>query len=128
MFLSHHPEHNTAKEICEYACIKNSIASMTIDKLTKGGYLVKRNDARDRRIQRLAVTSMTDEIIADGESLKEWVKEVAFSDFTQEEREQFLNMLYRIQRSLWDTILEYRKAAKQSNHAGRRKEKEHAKI
>ena len=67
-FLGDNPERNTAKDICSCRCIKNSIASMTIDKLVNRGYIIRESDAKDRRIQRLKLTGEADPIVNENQT------------------------------------------------------------
>ena len=95
-FLGSHPERNTAKDICSYRFIKNSIASMTIDKLVNRGYIIRESDTKDRRIQRLKLTDKASPIVRDGGKMRQQFTDVVFEDFSQEEMELFLSMLDRI--------------------------------
>ncbi|WP_455057373.1 MarR family winged helix-turn-helix transcriptional regulator [Jutongia sp.] len=95
-FLGNHPDRNTAKDICSFRFIKNSIASMTIDKLVTRGYIVRECDAKDRRVQRLKLTGKAEPILEDGRRLRQQFNELIFEDFSEEEIEQFLAMLDRI--------------------------------
>ena len=95
-FLGDNPERNTAKDICSCRFIKNSIASMTIDKLVNRGYITRESDAKDRRIQRLKLTGEADPIVKDGRKMREQFTELIFEDFSREEIDLFLSMIDRI--------------------------------
>lgn len=103
-FLGHHPDKNTAKEICQYRCIKNSIVSMTIDKLVRGGYLIRNNDRKDRRIQRLQITEKAQPIVVQGDELVQDIKEAVLKGFTNEEKETLFEMLERIHHALQEMM------------------------
>lgn len=96
VFLGNNPERNTAKDICSCRFIKNSIASMTIDKLVNRGYIIRESDAKDRRIQRLKLTDEADPIVRDSRKMRQEFTDVIFADFSREEVELFLSMLERI--------------------------------
>lgn len=95
-FLGKYPDRNTAKDICSFRFIKNSIASMTIDKLVTKGYIVRECDTKDRRVQRLKLTKMAEPVIADSCEMRRQFQELIFEDFSEEEIELFLSMLDRI--------------------------------
>ena len=95
-FLGKNPDRNTAKDICSFRFIKNSIASMTIDKLVTKGYIVRECDTKDRRVQRLKLTKKAKPVIADSCEMHRQFQELIFEDFSEEEIELFLSMLDRI--------------------------------
>lgn len=95
-FLGMNPERNTAKDICNFRFIKNSIASMTIDKLVNMGYIVRESDVKDRRVQRLKLTAKAAPVIEDSRRVRQQFEEVLFEGFTKEEIELFFSMLDRI--------------------------------
>lgn len=95
-FLWENPDSNTAKDICNSRLIKNSIASMTIDKLVTKGYIVRECDPKDRRKQRLKLTQEAVPIVMDGKKMRRRFEELIFEDFSREEIDIFLGMLDRI--------------------------------
>ncbi len=95
-FLGNNPDRNTAKDICSCRFIKNSIASMTIDKLANRGYIIRESDSKDRRIQRLRLTEQAMPIVKDGQRMREQFTELIFEDFSREEIDLFLSMIDRI--------------------------------
>lgn len=105
-FLSRFPEHNTAKEICNVRCIKSSIASMTIDKLVKNEYLMRKSDPDDRRIQRLELMPKANDIIQDGICLRDQVMDILFQELTQEEHDLFFLVLDKIHDSVQKIVRE----------------------
>ena len=62
--------YNTAKDVCETRGIKKGIVSVTTERLVQSGYLIRKNDIHDRRIQRLCLTEKCQSIIADGREMQ----------------------------------------------------------
>ncbi|WP_370774903.1 MarR family winged helix-turn-helix transcriptional regulator [Roseburia sp.] len=67
LFIANNPMYNTAKDVCEIRGIKKGIVSVTTERLVQSGYLIRKNDIHDRRIQRLCLTEKCQPIIADGQ-------------------------------------------------------------
>ena len=51
LFIANNPMYNTAKDVCEIRGIKKGIVSVTTERLVQSGYLIRKNDIHDRRIQ-----------------------------------------------------------------------------
>lgn len=71
MFLANNPEYNTARDICEIRGIRTGMASVSVDFLVKGGYLLRQTDSDDRRITRLTLTGKSTEIIQEGRIIQQ---------------------------------------------------------
>ena len=69
LFIANNPMYNTAKDVCEIRGIKKGIISVTTERLVQSGYLIRKNDIHDRRIQRLCLTEKCQPIIADGREI-----------------------------------------------------------
>ena len=69
LFIANNPMYNTAKDVCEIRGIKKGIVSVTTERLVQSGYLIRKNDIHDRRIQRLCLTEKCQPIIADGREM-----------------------------------------------------------
>lgn len=54
--FANNPEYNTARDLCRLRGIKSGIVSVAVENLIEAGYLTRRVDVADRRIQRLEVT------------------------------------------------------------------------
>ena len=106
IFLSQFPEHNTAKEICSIRCIKSSNASMTIDKLVKNDFVMKKNDSADRRIQRLELTSKGESVARDGKKILKEFMGILFGDLTKEEYQAFFQIINKMHDSIVRAIRE----------------------
>ena len=70
LFIANNPMYNTAKDVCEIRGIKKGIVSVTTERLVQSGYLIRKNDIHDRRIQRLCLTEKCQPIIADGREMQ----------------------------------------------------------
>lgn len=86
MFLAVHPDQNTAKDICGIRGMKKGIVSVTLEHLEQDGYLERREDPEDRRIQRLYVTARSAKIIRDGKAQQKLFLTRTLSCLSQEER------------------------------------------
>lgn len=62
---------NTAKEISEYRSISKSLISKSINHLEKRKLLYSKHDSKDKRINRLYITSNANEIIDDLKNAQE---------------------------------------------------------
>ena len=71
LFLGHNPDHNTARDICEIRGIKTGIVSVVVEQLIQKGYLERKEDEKDRRIQRLFLTEASYNIVRAGENLQQ---------------------------------------------------------
>ena len=80
LFIANNPMYNTAKDVCEIRGIKKGIVSVTTERLVQSGYLIRKNDIHDRRIQRLCLTEKCQPIIADGREMQtHFFTEICFS-------------------------------------------------
>ncbi len=96
LFLANNPEYNTAKDICEVRGIKSGIASVVVEKLIKKGYLERKVDEHDRRINRIFITEAASETVEQAQKIqKEFFIEL-LEDVTAEEIEVFKQMLGKL--------------------------------
>lgn len=63
IFLSNNPNSNTAKELVVYLGVAKSLIARSIESLVKRSLLSIQLDENDHRVQRLTLTSSSDEII-----------------------------------------------------------------
>ena len=70
LFLANNPSYNTARDVCEIRGMKKGIVSVTTERLVKQGYLIRENDSADRRIQRLYLTKLCQEIVTEGKQMQ----------------------------------------------------------
>ena len=85
LFLANNPSYNTARDVCEIRGMKKGIVSVTTERLVKQGYLIRENDSADRRIQRLYLTKLCQEIVTEGKQMQRHFLEAITSELTEEE-------------------------------------------
>ena len=85
LFLANNPSYNTARDVCEIRGMKKGIVSVTTERLGKQGYLIRENDSADRRIQRLYLTKLCQEIVTEGKQMQRHFLEAITSELTEEE-------------------------------------------
>lgn len=96
MFLANNPKYNTARDVCRMRGIKTGIASVAVEQLIQMGYLERRTDPNDRRIQRLYVTDSAAELVERGREVQqEFAREVSCA-LTPEEFEQYMDLTEKI--------------------------------
>lgn len=92
MFLANNPRYNTARDLCQMRGIKTGIASVAVEQLIQMGYLERKTDAHDRRIQRLYVTDRADDLVLQGrQAQKEFAQTIA-NGLTQQEQETYFRL------------------------------------
>ena len=66
MFLSSHPENNTARDICSFRGLKSGLTSVVLEQLLQRGYLLRSEDPWDGRVKRLRLTEAAAPIVEEG--------------------------------------------------------------
>lgn len=92
MFLANNPQYNTARDLCQMRGIKTGIASVAVEQLIQMGYLERKTDARDRRIQRLYVTDRADDLIRQGRQVQQEFAQTIADGLTQQEQETYFRL------------------------------------
>lgn len=100
LFLANNPKFNTARDVCEIRGIKKGIVSVTVDHLVQTGYLIRKNDSADRRIQRLFLTEKCDYIISRGRKAQEDFFKSLTAPFTDEELTLYRNLTEKLRTSM----------------------------
>lgn len=103
LFLANHFEMNTAKDICGIRGMKKGIVSITLERLEKEGYVERRVDPTDRRIQRLYLTGRSRKIVAQGQRQQKKFYERLMSALTQEENERLRILTGKLKKQI-DTM------------------------
>lgn len=85
LFLGQHPDYNTARDICEIRGAKTGIVSVAVEQLIQKGFLERRADEKDHRIQRLFLTPEAGEVVAEGKSVCAGVRDRVCAGITAEE-------------------------------------------
>ncbi len=100
LFLANNPAYNTAKDVCEIRGIKKGIVSVTTERLVQSGYLLRKNDDADRRIQRLFLTEKCSPIITDGRKMQEHFFSSVTSALTEEELSLYIQISEKIREQI----------------------------
>lgn len=96
LFLANNPDYNTARDVCRMRGIKTGIVSVAVEQLIQMGYLERRTDPNDRRIQRLYVTGSAQELVRRGREVQqEFAREVSGA-LTPEEFERYMSLTEKI--------------------------------
>lgn len=63
MFLSNHPDLNSASDIAHYRNISKSLIAKSVESLCQKGYLATGKDKKDRRLVHLYLTEQSNEVV-----------------------------------------------------------------
>ena len=96
MFLANNPKYNTARDICRMRGIKTGIASIAVEQLIQMGYLERKTDPNDRRIQRLYVTENAAELVRQGREIQQEFAISITSALTREEMDVYFRLTEKI--------------------------------
>lgn len=96
MFLANNPQYNTARDLCRMRGIKTGIASVAIEQLIRMGYLERKTDCADRRIQRLYVTAAAQELVRRGREVQQEYAKMVSGALTEEELEIYFRLTDKI--------------------------------
>lgn len=99
-FLYNNPSVDTAADIAELRMLSKSNVSKAVESLIQKSLLQRRQDADDRRRIHLSLTSSATPITGEIELAREAFREKVFAGFSQQEREQFLDLNERIAQNL----------------------------
>lgn len=100
LFLGYNPEHNTARDICEIRGVKTGIVSVVVEQLIQKGYLERREDEKDRRIQRLFLTKESYDIVRAGEKIRKETHGLLCEGMTTEEKDTITRVLCKVAENL----------------------------
>lgn len=89
MFLFNNPEYNTARDICEIRGIRSGIASVAVENLAQNGYLERKRDTEDRRIQRLILTEKARKVTEEGRAAQKEFFDILCSGISREEMQMY---------------------------------------
>ena len=106
-FLMNHPNHDTARDICELRLLKKANVSVAIDKLMRRELLTRCPDAQDRRLMRLQMTEKAQPILAEIRAVQLQFDECVKRCMTPEEiaengrlMKKFMNRILEIGREM----------------------------
>ena len=97
MFFGDNPEHNTARDLCRMRSMKTGIVSVAIEQLTSNGFLERRTDSADRRIQRLCLTEKAIPLVEEGRAQRKRFFERLKQGMTAEEFEIYFHLTMKLQ-------------------------------
>ena len=100
MFFANNPEYNTARDVCCVRGIKSGLASVAIETLIDRGFLSSREDAKDRRIKRLEVTSAASGLVEEGRALQRRIAELVTAGIPKEELEVYWHVTEQMMRNI----------------------------
>ena len=96
MFLANNPQYNTARDVCRMRGIKTGIASIAVEQLIQMGYLERKTDPNDRRIQRLYVTEEAAELVKQGREVQQEFAQAITGALRPEEMELYFSLIEKI--------------------------------
>ncbi len=97
MFFADNPENNTARDLCRMRWMKTGIVSVAVEQLTAAGYLERRVDGNDRRIQRLYLTEKAQPLVEEGRAIRTRFFDRIRMGMTPEEFEVYFNLTMKLQ-------------------------------
>lgn len=100
MFCANNPCCNTARDICEVRGIKSGIASVAVESLIQGGWLVRERDVSDRRKYRLIPTKKAEDIIKDGRKIQKYFTDTLKMGVTDCEFDALNSLLSKIENNI----------------------------
>lgn len=103
-YLSSH-ENNTASDIAAELLFTKSHISLSVDTLTKKGYILKEADTCDKKVIHLSLTELTGQIVKELSDRRKEIETVFFQDFTDTEKEQLQKSLQKITNNIINSNL-----------------------
>lgn len=108
LFLANNPEYDTAKDISELHLLPKSCVSKAVDSLIRQGFLVSREDERDRRILHLSILPAAAGVVRDAQDSQQEFLSCAFRSFTEEERQTLDHLMLKLTENIRETLEKYR--------------------
>lgn len=105
LYLAHTKKNNTAKDIADNLMISKSHVSMSVNNLEKRGYLLRKNDDKDKKKLHLVLTEKSDIVVRDIKKIKNNVREKVLKDISVEELELVESISLRMRKNL-DLIMD----------------------
>ncbi|MGO4987752.1 MarR family winged helix-turn-helix transcriptional regulator [Gallicola sp. Sow4_E12] len=96
LFLENNPQYKSAQEIVEVRKIAKSHVSMTIKGLIEKGFLKKEKDPNNLRVYHLEILEEGKTVTVYGKKKQTKFFENLFSDFSEEEIEEFKRLYHRM--------------------------------
>lgn len=88
LFLSNNPSIDTSKQLVYFLDVSKGLICRSIDSLVKKGYVISEPDIKDRRIQRLKLSSNADPVIEQLSEVNRYIDTVVLEAVPKEEIER----------------------------------------
>ena len=88
LFLSNNPSIDTSKQLVYFLDVSKGLICRSIDSLVKKGYVISEPDIKDRRIQRLKLSSNADPVIEQLSEVNRYIDTVVLEAVSKEEIER----------------------------------------
>lgn len=108
MFLANNPDNNTARDVCIHRGLKTGIVSVSVEHLVSKGLVERRVDPVDRRIQRLYLTELADELVNSGNEIQNHFYNTLRQGLTEEEFDTYYELTKKIQGIIDDMDRNYK--------------------
>ncbi len=96
LFLANHPGQDTARDAVELRGLSKSQVSQAVEVLTRGGFLERRPDSRDRRVVHLAVTDAGGPLAKEAQVIQSDCGGALLEALTEEEAVCFWRLLEKL--------------------------------
>ena len=100
MRLSDNRDFASQRELAEKLGISTATLAVSLKKLEKGGYLEKKMDEKDNRVNRITITEKGEAVVADSLRYFSEVDGRAMAGFSEREKEQLRMFLDRVSENL----------------------------
>lgn len=100
LFLLHNEQIDTAADIAKYRCLSKSQVCKSVDALTRGGYLLVKQDQRDRRYQHLHLSERGIQIMKELEKRRKDFLNRMKKNISEEEMDTFRRVLHKIRKNV----------------------------
>ncbi|MEA4973316.1 Transcriptional regulator SlyA [bioreactor metagenome] len=103
IFIKHAQKHNLdvyQRDIENSFNIRPSTATGIIQLLEKNGYIIKQSVPNDARLKKLVLTDKADSIFHNFEPFIKDIEKVVLEDITEEELDQFANVIHKMKDNL----------------------------
>lgn len=88
LFLSNNPSIDTSKQLVYFLGVSKGLICRSIDSLVRKGYIISEPDKKDRRIQRLKLSSNSSALVLKLREVNQYINSVVLEGVPKEEIEQ----------------------------------------
>lgn len=100
LFLANNPEYDTASDIVAIRRLAKSNVSVGIRSLEDKGFLCRRSDGRDHRVDHLELTAAAQSPVELGQKGQQQFKALLFQGFSNKDRAELERLMDHIQRNI----------------------------